>query len=215
MLENLMTTLSRIEEIKSRFEDSRPKGVVSIAPHYAPDADQTTTDRVRAAINSQPSNTSGSDEIKPYFPETLKGVVKAKASSLLAESGQRQAAFNNIIEYAADKYGVEPSLVKAVIKAESGFNPNARSAAGAQGLMQLMPATARSLGVTDSFDPIQNIEGGVKYLKKQLDTFGDVRLALAAYNAGPNAVVRHGGIPPYRETQNYVQKVLSYMNDFE
>ena len=102
-----------------------------------------------------------------------------------------------------------------IIKAESGFNPNAVSKAGASGLMQLMPGTARGLGVEDIFDVEQNIEGGAKYLRGMLDRFdGDKSLALAAYNAGPNAVKRYGGIPPYQETQNYVKRVLSYERNY-
>lgn len=115
----------------------------------------------------------------------------------------------NMIEKTAQKYGIDDKLVKAVIKQESGFNPNAKSSAGALGLMQLMPSTARGLGVVDPLNPAQNIEGGVKYLKSMLNKFnGNTILALAAYNAGPNAVEKYGSVPPYKETQNYVQSIL-------
>lgn len=117
-----------------------------------------------------------------------------------------------IFEEAASTYNVSVNLIKAVAKAESGFNPSAVSKSGAIGVMQLMPSTARSLGVTDPYDARQNIMGGTKYLRQNLDRFnGNVSLALAAYNAGPNAVQKYGGIPPYQETQNYVKIVTSYM----
>ncbi|MBR6099040.1 lytic transglycosylase domain-containing protein [bacterium] len=116
----------------------------------------------------------------------------------------------NMIDKVSDKYGVDSKLVKALIKQESGFNPNAKSKAGAMGLMQLMPATARGLGVNDPMNPVQNVEGGVKYLKSMLNKYnGNVILALAAYNAGPNAVDKYSGVPPYKETQNYVRSILA------
>jgi soluble lytic murein transglycosylase-like protein len=115
------------------------------------------------------------------------------------------------ITAAAERNGLDPALLAGLIKQESGFNPNAGSPAGAQGLCQLMPGTARGLGVTDLHDPAQSIEGGAKYLAQQLKTFnGDVARALAAYNAGPGAVQRYGGVPPYAETQAYVHKVQAF-----
>jgi soluble lytic murein transglycosylase-like protein len=128
---------------------------------------------------------------------------------------QAVSAYDAIISEAAAKYNIDPALLKAVIHAESGFKPNAVSPAGAQGLMQLMPSTAAALGVTDPFDPEQNIYAGARYLRAQLDRFGgDVALALAAYNAGPGAVARYGGVPPYKETQRYVQRVLELRNAY-
>jgi soluble lytic murein transglycosylase-like protein len=112
-----------------------------------------------------------------------------------------------IVEQTAALHGVDPALVHSVISVESGFNPLAVSPKGAQGLMQLIPATARRFGVTDSFDARQNIEAGVKYLRYLQDMFKDDKLALAAYNAGEGAVMKYGGVPPYRETEHYVQKV--------
>ena len=121
-----------------------------------------------------------------------------------------RSEINDLIAKYADKNGLDENFVKAVINQESGFNPNATSKCGAMGLMQLMPSTAQGLGVTNAYDAEQNIEGGTKYLKGLLDRFGnDKSLALAAYNAGPNAVKKYGGIPPYAETQNYVKSVLS------
>lgn len=115
----------------------------------------------------------------------------------------------SMIETTSEKYGVDSKLIKALVQQESGYNPNAKSKAGALGLMQLMPATAEGLGVKDPMDPQQNIEGGVKYVKSMLDRFnGNIILALAAYNAGPNAVKKYDGVPPYKETQNYVRNIL-------
>jgi soluble lytic murein transglycosylase-like protein len=112
------------------------------------------------------------------------------------------------ITAAAKKYGLDPALLAGLVKQESGFNPTAGSPAGARGLTQLMPGTAAGLGVTNVLDPVQSLEGGAKYLRQQLDAFGgDVTRALAAYNAGPGAVQRYGGVPPYAETQNYVRAV--------
>ena len=116
--------------------------------------------------------------------------------------------FGAEITAAAKKYGLDPALLAGLVKQESGFNPNAGSPAGARGLTQLMPGTAAGLGVTNVLDPVQSLDGGAKYLRQQLDAFGgDVARALAAYNAGPGAVKRYGGVPPYAETQNYVRAV--------
>ena len=117
---------------------------------------------------------------------------------------------DSIFEEASALYQIPSKLLRAVAKAESGFNPKAVSKAGAMGVKQLMPGTARSLGVSDPYNARQNILGGAKYLKQNLNRFGgDVSLALAAYNAGPGSVTKYGGIPPYKETQNYVKKIMA------
>lgn len=129
-------------------------------------------------------------------------------SSYLGETKKLDDIFNE----AAEKYNVPVHLLKAIGKAESNFNEKAVSRCGAQGIMQLMPATAKSLGVTDSFDPEQNIMGGSKYIADLLKRYdGDTSLALAAYNAGSGNVKKYGGIPPFEETQNYVKKVMNFM----
>lgn len=119
------------------------------------------------------------------------------------------AALQDTIRRASEATGLPVALIDAVIRTESGYRPHAVSRVGAQGLMQLMPATARSLGVTNAFDPEENILGGARYLRKMYDRFGSLRLAIAAYNAGPKAVKKYDGIPPYRETQRYVATVIS------
>jgi hypothetical protein len=117
------------------------------------------------------------------------------------------------IEQAAARHNVDPSLVRSVVKVESNFNPNAVSRKGAMGLMQLMPSTARSLNVSNPFDPAQNVDAGVRHLRKLLDNYnGDVRLSLAAYNAGSGAVARSAGVPRFRETQNYVRRITNLYN---
>lgn len=145
------------------------------------------------------------DEANTSSPDAI-GSVK--------ENMSYNGDFNSIIESAAKKYNISSSIIKSVIKAESNFNPTVVSSAGAMGLMQLMPGTAASLGVDDAFDPVQNIEGGVRFLKDMLEKFGgSLELALAAYNAGPGNVVKYGGIPPFQETQSYVKKIMGYIKN--
>ena len=193
MLENMSVALSRIQAIKANFRFARAEGVVSIAPHGC----------------AQPA--PGSNEVRPFFPEHLTRAITGVSDSSPAQS----SPYDDLIEAAAAKHDLDPALVKAVIYAESGFRPNAVSNAGAEGLMQLMPGTSASLSVTDAFDPEANIEGGTRYLKKQMDRFGDLNLALAAYNAGPAAVARYRGVPPVEETRSYINKVLTYREFYE
>jgi soluble lytic murein transglycosylase-like protein len=146
--------------------------------------------------------------------QTSSGVMPAPAvsreGSVQARLSERAARFDALIKENAEAHGVNPHLVRAVIQQESAFNPNARSHKGAMGLMQLMPATAAELGVSDPFDPSENIRGGVAYLKGLLQKFSqNVELALAAYNAGPTAVTKYGAVPPYRETQDYVSRITT------
>lgn len=146
-------------------------------------------------------------------PQSAATHSTASAGPSSSTSSLSQGDIAAAIQQASSTYGVPASLIQAVIQQESGGNPNAVSAAGAIGMMQLMPSTATSLGVSNPCDPVQNIDGGTKYLSELLNTFGgDTSLALAAYNAGPNAVKTYHGIPPYPETQQYVQSILGMMN---
>ena len=132
------------------------------------------------------------------------------------EDQMASAPYMPIILAAASRYRVDPTIIRAIIMAESGFNPRAISRRGAKGLMQLMPRTARSLGVRDSFNPEQNIHAGVKYFSQLLDKFdGDHSLALAAYNAGSRKVRKYKGVPPFKTTQRYIKKVFKYQKLFE
>ena len=158
------------------------------------------------------SSTSFAAQLASAQSSTATGAATATPTTL---GGGTATQYDAQITAAATKYGIDPALLKGLIRQESNFDATARSGAGAQGLTQLMPGTASSLGVTDPTDPAQAIDGGAKYLKQQLDRFGgDAAKALAAYNAGPGAVAKYGGVPPYAETQNYVQKVLGYAAEY-
>lgn len=166
------------------------------------------------ASSSAGSSTNGFSEIlEALMVNRMHQNESARAASVTDEA-DKTVDLDEIFQKASDTYNVPVQLLKAVAKAESNFNPAAVSHAGAQGIMQLMPGTAKSLGVTDPFDPEQNIMGGAKYLSRQLERYdGNTVLALAAYNAGPGNVEKYGGVPPFKETQNYIAKVTGYANE--
>ncbi len=153
-------------------------------------------DRRYAAVSLRPEATGYSKRAKPR-------------SGVPAHRG-----YDSLILREAKLNRLDPALIKAVIAAESNFVPGAVSHAGAEGLMQLMPRTARGMGVDNSFKPAENVRGGSRYLREMLDRYGDLRRALAAYNAGPKAVDRYQGIPPYPETEAYVERVLAYYRGY-
>jgi soluble lytic murein transglycosylase-like protein len=184
----------------------RSKVAVLRAENYAAGADIHVYRDEQGILHF--TNSPSSPRYRPFL------LVRTYASRL--RSAKESAEFDRLIQTACQRYGVEFALVKAVIKAESAFDPQALSSAGARGLMQLMPETAALHGVSDIHAPHENIEGGVRHLRLLLDRFnGDLTLALAAYNAGAGAVDRYNGVPPYQETQEYVQRVLRYREDYK
>ncbi len=203
---------SRVNELNRYIDSFYPKEKI--------EADKKDLFKeVLASSNAQiPSNSvfnvDNYDEIskieeKKISPLPFGSLARAEEAEVI-DNPKSKDAISNYIKDASDKYGVEEKLIRALIKQESGFNPDAVSSAGALGLMQLMPMTAKYLGVADALNPKENIEGGVKYLKQMLDKYhGNKILALAAYNAGPGAVDKYDGVPPYKETQNYVRAILS------
>ena len=165
-------------------------------------------------VQNEPDTTVQNPPIIDGVPTTFEDVLRMFQEGTQTEDPQRQK-INDTILAAADRYNLDPNLVKAVMRTESNFRPDAVSSAGAMGLMQLMPGTAASLGVSDPFDIVQNIDGGARYLRRMLDLFdGDETLALAAYNAGAGNVRRHGGVPPFAETTAYIPRVQEFRSQF-
>ena len=198
----MMDVFAEISAVQNRIAEitgapapgsAQPMPVASAAPAGGPRFANALASALRSAnpdVGLQPAGPDGpgSGAPAPVPPEQIDALVEQNAAT----------------------WQVEPALLKAVIANESGFDANATSKVGAQGLMQLMPETAASLGVRDAYDPVQNVAGGARYLRGLLDRFGgDKRLAVAAYNAGPEAVEKYGDVPPYAETRSYVQNVLA------
>ncbi len=168
------------------------EGMIEIGTKDAKEAFSEVLEEIRQKVNANINNSFPEGQVISY-KEDLKDVKNIE----------------ELIVKLSKKHGVDPALVKAMVKVESNFDPKAVSPVGAKGLMQIMPGTAKDLGIKDPLDPKQNLEGGIKYMKRLLKKYNnDVTLALAAYNAGPGNVDKHDGIPPFSETKNYVRKVL-------
>lgn len=191
--------LERLGEVHARIEELRRRFAMPESGRAAPEGPRGLPAPSDDAAALAPASLSFGGELKLALARRPEGAGAPRAGG---------AEVEGTIQSAARRYGLDPALLRAVIEQESGFNPKAISAAGALGLMQLMPGTARDLGVTDPFDPAQNIDAGARYLRQQIDSFGSLPLALAAYNAGPGAVRRYGGVPPYAETRTYVERIL-------
>lgn len=202
-VQNVMQRMKEISLLANEIESNSVKQNIE-KPEFAKELD--------SALNEMESNLQKPNQFAPKERPTL----QPQRDNDLAEQvkTKKPRTIDQIIEVESKAKGLDPDLVRAVIKAESNFNPKAESPKGAMGLMQLMPGTAEELGVENPFDPSQNIKGGTKYLKELLDTFKDTNLAVAAYNAGPGAVRKYKGVPPYSETKNYVKKVNSFLNEY-
>ncbi len=192
-ISSINTTMRRIQEIESRLDSLF--GV-----------DKTSADNIDNSFGDILKNKT---DIGNYFNEKNTNLPNTTTLPDIPElSGASKGKILGLIDKYSEKYKIDKNIVKAVVKQESGFNSNAVSSAGAMGLMQLMPSTAKNLGVRNPFNAEQNIDGGTKYLKNLIDKYDSVKLGLAAYNAGSGAVNKYGGVPPYKETQNYVKNIM-------
>jgi soluble lytic murein transglycosylase-like protein len=197
---------------------SPSKTIELIAAHHPPGLHlQTKTAEIEPVQNFAPIAPIAVDS-KPIIPvvSTKSEPPRSPEQSPLALVKKSERLYHPIILQAANRYQVDPAIVKAIIMAESSYNPKAVSKRGAKGLMQLMPKTAEEMGVEDIFNPEHNINGGVRYYKKLLKQFkGDIKLALAAYNAGMRTVKEHNGVPPYKSTRYYIKKVFEYYQHYK
>lgn len=192
----------------SRINEQAAKRAEAAKQSNMDDFAAALADSTKALENSQNTSQTGTTGAD------TSGISAAQTTASSANS-YTSGELDSIFEEAANSYGVSSIILKSIAKAESGFNPSAVSNAGAVGIMQLMPSTAAALGVSNSYDARENIMGGAKYISQLLSNYqGNISLALAAYNAGSANVDKYGGIPPFTETQNYVKKVLSYMEEF-
>ena len=201
-------TLQRISFIEQQFRNLANIGEQKPDSNFQKILDSSMNSSKESEI---PNISNASSASKSAYATNTINVANKKFGTHISKE-----EINALIEQYSEKNGLDADFVRAVVKQESGFNENATSRCGAMGLMQLMPGTAKGLGVTNAYDPEQNVAGGTKMLSNLLKTYGgDKQLALAAYNAGGGAVKKYGGIPPYKETQNYVKNVLSIYNKYK
>lgn len=217
---SLNLTLMRLNSIESNFAalqniSREISSMTSVNSSKVENSDFKTILDAKIGKNSDNSleNTEIVNEIAPLDDDLE--IIKKDSINLKSkiDLASQKNDIEEIVDTFADKYNIDSNFIKAIIKQESGFKTNATSKKGAMGLMQLMPATAKSLGVVNAYNPWENVEGGVKHLKGLLENYdGNKELALAAYNAGAGAVKKYGGIPPYKETQNYVNSIMASYN---
>lgn len=211
-LSSMNAALNRVQEIEYKVGLRRPVGGAASFRQMLTDEIKAKTPKRAGAVadtnGARPSRAAAPSRETQGVGNTPRVEATPRNAATQETAAPPDSAYFEAIQAAAGKYGVDPKLVSAVAEVESGFQQGAVSATGAVGVMQLMPETAESLGV-NPYDATQNINGGAQYLKQMLDTFdGDLRKAVAAYNAGPEAVKEYGGVPPYSETQQYVSSVL-------
>lgn len=215
----------RVRQLQTLIEESREVSVEGAIPNLPCGATATGASGAAAsALAGTASPASAPGQASTSFAAALQAATTADAAPAAPVGAQSTAnlggtgstsQYDPLIEQAAARYGIDPAVLHGLIQQESGFNPEAQSDAGAAGLTQLMPGTASSLGVANPLNPSESIEGGARYLSQMMSRFGgNTEDALAAYNAGPGAVQQYGGVPPYAETQSYVQKVLGYADAY-
>jgi soluble lytic murein transglycosylase-like protein len=215
-----LAVAQRVQQLQALIESAKVVsngGLASAAAAGSPAAQGTSSDDFASALQAATADdASAADQPAIAAQPGLSGAMNASYQpGPSASAGGEASEYEGLIDQAAARNGLDPAVLHGLIQQESGFNPSATSGAGAQGLTQLMPGTASSLGVANPLEPAESIEGGARYLGQLMKQFGgNTAEALAAYNAGPGAVEQYGGVPPYSETQSYVSSVLGYAESY-